>query len=237
MSNFEIVHYTSAKNIEGILFSRKILNNESINKLRSHNIVEGEGGFNRVLCEPDVYVNGFDAKSKCGEAYGIFCRIKNLSRPFIPYNSRDFKTNIKLPQRGKVAIILHSYILNDYTWHFNYCENNGFYVSNTPDGGFYAPFGVGECYENSTKQIQNIENAVQNNLILNYSDTELVIHNDIDLYKGDYVKDIIDHNGKSILYKYNARKRQSKFSRRVNSRRSLSQKATSKLSRNTRRSI
>jgi hypothetical protein len=155
MSNFEIIHYTSEDNIEEILFSRKILNNESVKKLHSHKIVEGEGGFNRVLCKPNVYENGYDRSSKCEEAYGIFCRIKNLSRPFIPYNSRNFRQNVKLPQRGKVAIIFHSYILNDYDWHFNFCENNGFYVSKTPNG-FYAHYGVGECYADSTTKIKDI---------------------------------------------------------------------------------
>jgi hypothetical protein len=203
MSNFEILHYTSYKNLDKILFSRKILNNQSVKKLQlNNNITNGEGGFNRVLCEPNVYENEYNPSTAyCEESYGIFCRIKNIHRPFLTAKSRDFKQNVKLPIRGKVVIIFHSYILNDYTWHFNYCENNGFFVTKTLDG-FDAPFGIGECYAKSTTDINEIEHAVENNLIQNYPDTELVIREDIHLYKGNYVKDIIDHTGKSILYKY-----------------------------------
>jgi hypothetical protein len=216
MSNFEIVHYTSKKNIDKMLFSGRILNNVAVKKMRSPKIEEGEGGFERVLCEPDVFENGFDKRTECEEAFGIYCRIKNIHRPFISYSSRDYAKNLKLPQRGKVAIIFHSYILNDYTWHFNYCENNGFYISKTPKG-LIAPFGVGKCYAETTKQIHNIEHAIDNNRIENYPDTELVIRESIDLYKENYIKDIIDHTGNSILYKYKLHKSRKSRTRRISS--------------------
>jgi hypothetical protein len=237
MSNFEIVHYTSANNIEEILFSRKILNNVSVKKLHSHKITKGEGGFNRVLCEPNVYENEYKhSTAHCEEAFGIFCRIKNITRPFIPSKSRNFNENVKLPIRGKVAIIFHSYILNDYTWHFNYCENNGFYVTKTVDG-FKAPFGVGECYANSTNDMNEIERAVQNDLIQNYPDTELVIHEDIHLYYGNYVKDIIDHTGKSILYKYIIHRKHNSIYKSTRSNRSSKSKSKYRRLSRSRKSI
>lgn len=156
-----IYHITNLKNIKSIIESYKLFNQIQREK---YEIVLGEGSINRKFCNAYNYTLE-NKNDSCEEAYGVFFRIANSIE------------KIKLSE-GTCALIFSVDILDDYDWHVNLCENNGFYIKPNEK----IPFG--DCDEeiqiSFNKDMINVnKELIQNSIKL--QQLELIIYENVSL--------------------------------------------------------
>lgn len=186
MQNYYIVHSTSLKNLAKIIRYGHLFTQPSRQKLRESAIIIGEGNEKRKLGHPlstteEIQKNDYE------EAIGVYFRV--------------FPTleSIRQPRRGTALIILRNTILQHYTWHVNYCENNGFFIRQ----------GEPVLFGNETEPCPPSEMGVIDLSKIHTEDSELLVYSDVDIFAngGEYLEEIrthkVDPKTKKRSVKYN----------------------------------
>jgi hypothetical protein len=172
MDKIELVHYTNISNLPKILEIGKILDQRD--RVKYSNIKEGEGSFERKLCDPTIEKVDID---KCDEAYGVFFRVHVKNTKFI------------LPRRNQVAIVFKGEILRNKSWHLNYCENNGFLVRDN-----YVPFGNEDATcPDSCNKIKDI-----NLSSIDPKDSEIIIYKSVSINNNNLLK-IVNNKNEEVV--------------------------------------
>lgn len=170
---FKLLHYTSAKNVDKIVESGRLLDNLG-RIFKPVNVGEGELG--RQCCYPSNTYSELEKKgSKCGEGCGVYFRVAKEGE------------KIPRPKRGKVLFIFNSELLKHHKWHINFCENNGLFIDDN-----VAAFGSGadDC-PNSSSNIDDVENTE-----FDADDAEIIVYESVPLWeKCGFLEKIIDSKG------------------------------------------
>jgi hypothetical protein len=154
----KLIHSTTIESMRLIVQSGILYSSDELVR-RQIFMKGGEGNIGkRKCCNPYDYPNQSDVPGSCSEACATYFRFLLQGRP------------IPIPKRGMCILRFSTNILcnEDFEWHFNSEENNGFLISNN-----VARWGSGE-YESRTILKRDIHNIQESDFVKKYPG-ELVI--------------------------------------------------------------
>ena len=171
----KLIHFTHIDNLLKIKNGGLILDQKS-RKLQNVNAIAMSGSDTRKLCEFNIPYEEI-ISNKCLEAYGVYFRVYPIDANITIYDIREFKNPSLV-----CGLVFNESILNDFPWHLNLCENNGFYIYDD----LRAPF----CGGNLKKSYDSTTISLLKQSDLDPTQFELVIRSNVPLV--GYMSSIIN---------------------------------------------